>query len=62
MGQDERTFETIASAARRHHVSTRTIRRRIADGRIPAYRSGPKLVRLDPREVDALLRPIPHGG
>ncbi len=51
--------ESIAEAARRHHVSTKTIRRRIADGHLPAYRFGPHLIRLNPAEVDALLRPIP---
>ena len=55
-----RELETTADAARRHKVSVRTIRRRIADGSITAYRSGPHLIRLDPAEVDAaLLRAIP---
>jgi len=50
---------TIAEAADRLHVHSRTIRRRIADGSLSAYRVGPQLIRLDPAEVDALLRPIP---
>lgn len=54
--------ETIASAAERTHVSTKTIRRRIAEGALTAYRFGPHLIRLDPAEVDALLRPIPTAG
>ena len=54
--------ETIAEAARRHDVSTKTIRRRIADGSLTAYRFGPHLIRLDPAEVDGLLRPIPTAG
>jgi len=53
------SYETIADAATRHRVSPRTIRRRIADGSIPAYRFGPTLIRLNPVEVDAVLRPIP---
>ncbi len=52
--------ETIAQAAERHFVSTKTIRRRISDGSLTAYRFGPHLIRLDPAEVDALLRPIPN--
>ena len=52
-------FETIADAAQRHACSTKTIRRRIAEGQLSAYRFGPHLIRLDPREVEALLRPIP---
>lgn len=55
-------LETIAAAADRLDVSPRTIRRRIADGSLNAYRFGPQLVRLDPAEVDRLLRPIPTAG
>lgn len=50
---------TVAEAADRLHVHTRTIRRRIADGSLSAYRVGPQLIRLDPTEVDGLLRKIP---
>lgn len=53
------TYETIAEAAGRTGVSTKTIRRRIAEGRLTGYRFGPHLIRLNPAEVDALLRPIP---
>ncbi len=53
---------SIADAAVRLGVSPKTVRRRIADGSLPAYRVGPHLVRLDPAEVDALLRPIPCAG
>jgi excisionase family DNA binding protein len=53
------SYETIAEAAKRTGVSTKTIRRRIADGTLTGYRFGPHLIRLDPAEVDALLRPIP---
>jgi excisionase family DNA binding protein len=56
-------LETLAEAAARHGVTTKTIRRRIADGTIPAYRSGPRLIRVDPDDVDsALLSPIPTVG
>lgn len=54
-------YETIAAAAARLGVNPKTLRRRIADGRLTGYRLG-SLVRLDPREVDALLRPIPTVG
>jgi len=50
---------TVAEAADRLHVHSRTIRRRIADGTLSAYRVGPHLIRLDPAELDDLLRPIP---
>ena len=53
---------TIAEAAERIRVNPKTIRRRIADGSLTGYRVGPRLIRLDPAEVDALLRPIPTAG
>jgi len=51
--------ETLAEASARHRVSVKTLRRRISEGRLTAYRFGPTLIRVDPAEVDALLRPIP---
>ena len=59
---DAREYETIAEAAIRHRVSTKTIRRRIADGYLTGYRFGPTLIRLRPDEMDAALRPIPTIG
>lgn len=55
-------YETIIEAAGRTGVSTRTIRRRIAEGHLTGYRFGPRLIRLDPAEVDAALHPIPTAG
>ena len=43
-------------------VSTKTLRRWIAAGRIPAYRVGPRLLKIDLNELDAMLRPIPTSG
>lgn len=51
-------YETIAEAAERLGVSTKTVRRYIADGRITGYRFGPRFIRLNPAEVDAALRVI----
>jgi excisionase family DNA binding protein len=53
---------TIAEVAERFRVHPRTVRRRIAEGALTAYRVGPHLIRLDADEVDALLRPIPAAG
>ena len=53
---------TIAEAAERLNVNPRTIRRRIADGTLAAFRCGPHLIRLDQAQVDALLCPIPTAG
>lgn len=57
----KRTYETPAEAAIRLGVHINTVRRRIADGSLTGYRLGPRLVKLDPDEVDALIlgRAIP---
>lgn len=49
---------TLEDASARVHVSVKTLRRYIASGRLTGYRVGPSLIRLDPLEVDKLLRPI----
>lgn len=56
-----RHFETIRQAADRLGVSEKTIRRHIAAARLRGYRLGERLIRVDPDEVDALLRLIPNG-
>ena len=56
------SYLTIQEAAEMLGVHKRTVRRRIADGTLTGYRVGPHLIRLDPAEVDALLRPIPTAG
>ncbi|WP_330474648.1 excisionase family DNA-binding protein [Terrabacter sp. C0L_2] len=53
-----RRYETLQSAAERLAVDTRTVRRWIAAGRLNAYRTGPRLIRVDIDEVDALLTPV----
>lgn len=54
-----RQFETLADAAERTGLSIRTLRRRIAAGQLPAYRSGPRVLRVDPADVDRLMILIP---
>ncbi len=54
-----RSYESIAAAADRTGVSARTLRRRIADGSLRAYRLGPRIIRLDAAEVDRLMVPVP---
>lgn len=49
-----RTYESLPTAAARIGVSVKTMRRRIAEGALPVVRSGRRL-RLDPKDVDALL-------
>ena len=52
-------FESLSSAAERTGLSIRTLRRRIANGDLPAYRSGPRVIRVDPNDVDHLMVRIP---
>ena len=52
-------FETLASAAERTGFSVKTLRRRISDGRLPAYRNGPRSLRVKPEDVDRLFERSP---
>ncbi len=53
---------SIKKGAEVAQVSARTIRRRIADGSITGYRFGPRILRVDLNEIEALLKPIPTAG
>lgn len=55
-----RQYETLAAASNRTGVSVKTLRRRIADGALPGFRCG-RLLRVDPRDVDGLFRPLLAG-
>ncbi len=55
--QAPRQYESIQQAAARTGLSHKTIRRRIQDGAIKAYRLG-RLIRLDPNQVDAAFNPV----
>lgn len=57
----QRRLASIASVADYTDTSTKTVRRRIADGTFTAYRMG-RLIRLDLGEVDSALRQIPTAG
>lgn len=56
------TYLSITDAAEVMSVSTKTIRRRISDGTIPAYHCGRThiVIRLD--ELEAALERIPTAG
>lgn len=54
-----RRWLTQDEAAEHLNVTTRTIRRMIAAGDLPAYRLGQRMLRIDATDVDNLLRPIP---
>lgn len=54
-----RQYESVADAAARVGVSTKTVRRWIASGQLAGYRMGPRLLRVDPDEFDRMLTLIP---
>lgn len=54
---EPRRYETMQSAAERTGLSVKSIRRRIAEGRLTAYRLGSRVIRVDPDEVDAMFVP-----
>lgn len=49
-------YETLKQAAERTGFTERTLRRRIEDGSLIAYRAG-RAIRLRPEDVDALFTP-----
>lgn len=57
--KSRRQFESLSDAAERTGLSVRTLRRRIAAGQLPAYRSGPRVLRVDPADVDRLMVLVP---
>ncbi|MBJ7340638.1 helix-turn-helix domain-containing protein [Mycolicibacterium sp.] len=52
---------TISQVAEQYELSTRTIRRYIAEGRLTAYRIGPRVIRLDAEQVRRQLDGDPVG-
>ena len=54
-----REFESLSSAAERTGLSIRTLRRRIASGDLCAYRSGARIIRVDPDDVDRMMVRMP---
>lgn len=57
-----RRYESIPQAAERAGVTTRTIRRWIAQGKLTGYRAGNRMIRLDAKELDRMMTPIPTVG
>ena len=57
-----RRWLTQDEAAEYLNVTTRTIRRMIAAGDLPASRLGKRMLRIDAADLDGLLRPIPTVG
>lgn len=49
---------SIAEAASRYHVSRDHIRHRIADGSLPALRSGKRIIRVRSSDLERLFGPV----
>ncbi len=57
--KDHRESESPSSAAERTGLSIRTLRRRVASGDLAADRSGARVIRVDPEDVDRMMVRIP---
>ena len=62
IARPERKLITLAAAAEHAAVSVKTIRRRVAAGDLTGYRLGPRLIRVNLHELDAIMRPMPSAG
>ena len=49
-------YITMETAAERLCISEKTMKRMVQRGAIPAYRIGPKMVRIDEKELEAYVR------
>ncbi len=56
-----RRLVSLTVASEYADVSTKTMRRWIAESTVPGYRAG-RLIKVDLNELDAALRPIPTAG
>jgi excisionase family DNA binding protein len=56
--RSQRRHPGLNEAAEIAGVHKRTMRRWIAEGRIRAYRIGPRLIKVDIDDLEALLQPI----
>ncbi len=52
-------YVSLSQAADLMSVSVKTVRRRIADGTLPAYRCGRRVVRVRVDDLDRAFRRIP---
>jgi excisionase family DNA binding protein len=49
---------TVAHGAQKYGLSDRTVYRYIASGLLPAYRVGPRMLRIDLDDLERLARPV----
>lgn len=55
----ESPYLTLKEAAAYAGVSEITLRRWISAGKVPAYRQGPRLIKIKRGDLERLIRPIP---
>lgn len=53
---------SLQAAAEELGVCVRTVRRHISRGELPAYRVGPRLLRVNREDLEAVMSPVPSGG
>lgn len=53
------TYLSLEQAARITDQSVKTIRRRVSDGTLPAYKFGPRSIRIRLEDLEAAARRIP---
>lgn len=56
--EQPRAYIGIPEAANYLDVATKTIRRMITEGRLPAYRLGNRVIKVRISDLDAVLTPI----
>lgn len=56
--QIDRRYITIGETAEYLGLTERTVRQMISDGRLTAYRSGRRVIRLRVDEIDAAMKPF----
>jgi excisionase family DNA binding protein len=52
------TYVSLAQAAEIPEQSVRTIRRRVSDGSLPAYKFGPRHIRIKLEDLEAMGRRV----
>lgn len=58
----QRRFYSLEQSATYLDVTVKTVRRWIAEGRLPAYRLGDRLLKVDIADLDAFARRVPTTG
>lgn len=54
----EPQFHTMSEVAALYRVDLRTVRKLIAENRLPAYHVGDKIIRIKREDVEKLLVPV----